>query len=130
MLELTNLKYYIKERLEQLSGLNVYDGVAKDNPTFPYIVFKLPSASNTMRMTRTDRILEIDFWNDSNDDSAILAASQIVRFGDGGSLYGLDNSFQNEAEGFYKCYWDFEGEIPDPEKEIYHFNQRYILQVG
>lgn len=127
---LTKLKYYIKQRLEEISGINVYEGNAPDNAVFPYLVFKFPSASNAFRVTRTDRIMEIDYWNDNNDDTSVLAASEIVRNGDGDQKIGLDFSRQNEAEGFYKCYWDWEGEIPDPDKEIYHFQQRYILQVG
>jgi predicted metal-binding protein len=126
-MELSDLKTYVKQRLEDLSNINVYDTKAPDNATFPYLVYKF-SACNYLVRERKDWILELDFWNDSNNDSEILQAAEYVKNGRE-SYSGMNISTQNESEGFYYCHIDFEGEIEDPEHDITRYNQIYILKV-
>jgi len=129
---LSELKLLVKARLVALSGITVYDGEADSEETFPYLCFHFPSASFQYR-NKDDRIMEIDYYNDSNDDTEILAAAEKVRNGttddEGETVYGLDKSFQDESEGFYKCNIEFEGEIKTQEKNTCRFNQRYLFEV-
>jgi hypothetical protein len=129
---LSELKIYVKDRLEALSGITVYDGEADDEETFPYLCFSFPSTSFQYR-NKDDRIMEIEYYNNTNDDTEILAAAEKVRNGtvdsEGDPVYGLDKSFQDESEGFYRCNIEFEGEIPTQEKNTYKFSQRYLLEV-
>ncbi|MGD9276508.1 MAG: hypothetical protein PVJ67_05025 [Candidatus Pacearchaeota archaeon] len=130
-MELIELKTYVKERLENLSNINVYDTKVPDEATFPYLVYKF-NACNYLVRERKDWILELNFWNDSYDDSEILQAAEYVKNGrtEGETEYiGLNISTQNESEGFYYCHIDFESEIEDPEPNITRYNQRYILKV-
>lgn len=130
-MEVLTLETYIAQRLTNLSGINVYNRVAPDTATFPYLVFKL-NACNYIVRHRKDWILELDFWNDSNDDSSIKQSAIYVKTGRtvGENIYiGLDNSTQSEAEGFYQCHIEFEGTIEDIENDISRYNQRYIIKL-
>lgn len=131
-MELVNLKPYIKSRLESLVNIDVYEENPYGVATFPYLVFKIPSGTPIID-NRIDRILEIDYWSNSFDNSAVLEAAGVVKKGkyvdDELTVIGFDGSFQYETEGFYRSYLDFEGEIPDTEQNIYRINQRYILLV-
>ena len=133
-MELGKLKEYMAIRLSALTNIGVYNGNVPITATFPYLVFKFPAANQVVR-NRSDKIMEIDYWDDTNDDTAILAASELVKNGkyaiDGITLLvpGLDYSRQSEAEGFYQCSLDFEGEIEDQESNVSRINQRYILKV-
>lgn len=131
-MDFSDLKAYIKSRLESLVDIDVYDGNPACVYPFPYLNFKIPSGTPIID-TRIDRILEIDFWDNSLDSSAIYAAAELVKKGIyvNGELtvIGFDGSWQCEVEGFYRSYLDFEGEIPDPEQNISRLNQRYILMV-
>jgi hypothetical protein len=134
MMTLERLKYYISVRLKSLTTIDVYDTKAKDGATFPYLTF-IFSDSNFITRRREDRTLEINFWNNTNDDSGILIASNLVKngkFNDEGDLLvpGLDYSYQNESEGFYRCFCEKDHEIPDPEINISRIYQRYTLNVG
>jgi len=130
--DLSELKYYISQRLVNLSGINVYDLNAPNNAEFPYLVYKFTSSSNTERK-RIDWILELDYWDNTNDDTDILLAVKKVKNGiyDGDELIvpGLDYSYQYETEGFYQCFEEFQGEIPQPESNISRMNQRFLLKV-
>jgi hypothetical protein len=131
-MELGKLKEYIKTRLSSLTDIGVYNGNVPETATFPYLVFKFPAANQIVR-NRSDKIMEIDYWDDSNDDTDILEAARLVKNGkySGTTLLvpGLDYSSQSETEGFYQCNLDFEGEIEDQESNISRINQRYILKV-
>jgi len=133
-MNLQQIKTLIKTRLDNLVSdfMEVYDGKAKNKATFPYLVFKFTSSSNPARK-QTERILEIDFWDNTNDDTNVLKAADIIRNGKyvNGILtvIGLDHSSENDTTGFYRCYWEFEAEIPDTETNISRINQRYILKV-
>lgn len=126
-MEIDRLKYYIAQRLNDLSPINMYDSKPLGN--MPYGVFKFYACNYTVRH-RKDWILEIDFWDDDIDDSTVLSAAIAVKNGDEDEdIIGLNNSTQSESEGFYYCTIDFEGEIPDTEQNISRYNQRYILKV-
>lgn len=131
-MELADLKDYIKSRLESLVDIDVYEENPYGIAPFPYLVFKITSGT-PQTGNRVDRILEIDYWSNSFDNSALLEAVGVVRNGkyvDGElSVIGFDGSWQCEVEGFYRSYLDFEGEIPDSEQNIYRVNQRYVLFV-
>lgn len=135
MMNIENLKYYISVRLKALTNIKVYDAKAESGATFPYLVFKL-TGSNFLERRRVDRYLEIDYWNNTNDDTEILAAAEAVKYGkfdvDGVTLLvpGLDYSFQNELDGFYSCYIEKDNEIEDPERNIIRWYQRYHLKIG
>ena len=128
--DLIDLKTYIQSRLENLVNIDVHDNEPSGLSPFPYLVFKLPSGTPEVG-NRIDRILEIDYWDNSLDKTNILEVAKIVKSGKyvNGTLTvtGFDYGWQCEAEGFYRSYLDFEGEIPDTDKNIYRINQRYIL---
>lgn len=130
-MEIDKLEYYIGERLKTLTDIQVYNKKVPDNKTFPYLVYKFYACNYAVRH-RKDWILEIDYWQDSNDDTDILEASITVKNGrtvDEVDYVGLNNSTQNETEGFYQCHIDFEGSIPDTEPNISRYNQRYIIKL-
>lgn len=126
-MEIDKLEYYIGERLKNLTDIQVYNKKTPDNKTFPYLVYKFYACNYTVRH-RKDWILEIDYWQDSNDDTDILETAINIKNGVG-EYVGLNNSTQNETEGFYQCTIDFEGNIPDTEPNISRYNQRFILKV-
>lgn len=127
-----DLKTYIKSRLESLVDIDVYEENQYGISPFPYLVFKIPSGNPVIDI-RIDRVLEIDYWDNSLDSSAVKEAAELVKKGvyvDGElTIPGFDYTYQCEAEGFYRSYLEFEGEIPDTEQNIYRINQRYILIV-
>lgn len=126
-MEIDRLKYYIAQRLNELSPINMYD--SKPLGDMPYGVFKFYTCNYAVRH-RKDWILEIDYWDDNTDDSTVLSAAIAVKNGDEEEeIIGLNNSTQDETEGFYQCTIEFEGEIPDTEQNISRYNQRYILKV-
>lgn len=132
-MEIDRLEYYIGQRLLNLTDITVYNRKAPDNPdetNFPYVVMNIESI-NYLVENRGDCILNLDFWNDSNDDSEIIQASKDIKNGRtvGENTYiGFKCSTQNESEGFYKSDIDFESPIIDQEPDISHYNQRYIIK--
>lgn len=130
-MEINKLEYYIGERLKTLTDITVFNRKASNTSIFPYLVYKLASCNYTVRH-RKDWILEVDYWQDSSDDTVILQEAINVKNGrtkDGIEYIGFNNSTQDEVEGFYQCTIDFEGSILDPEADISRYNQRYILKV-
>lgn len=133
-LEINRLRYYISQRLLNLTDINIYNMKAPDSPEeriFPYLIFRFYSCDYAVRH-RKDWILEIDYWNDSNDDSDIIEAAINVKNGrtvDEVEYIGLNNSTQNESEGFYYCNINFESSIPDTEPNMSRYNQRYLVKV-
>jgi len=126
-MNIDKLKYYIGQRLITLTDINVYNSKVPDDATFPYVVFTFDACSYNTRH-RKDWILTLDFWEDSNDETDILASAISIKDGTG-LIVGLNNSTQNEAEGFYQCTIDFEGELPSLEPDVSRYNQRYIIKV-
>lgn len=121
-MNLKSLKTYIKSRLQTASGLSVHSVNAPPNASCPYIVFKFNSLSTDVCPNRDDRVLEIEYWDDKMDDTDILNASELVR-------KSFDYSWQNETEGFFTMYLDWEGEIPDIDTNISRIGQRYIIKA-
>lgn len=118
-MELLKLKEYIYTRLNQCD-IPVYSLRVPLNGSYPCVIYLFPSSN--MTGMREDRILELNFWNNSNDDTLILEASEYLKT-------ALNYSWQSEVEGFYQCHLDFEGEIPDTESNITRIQQRYLLKV-
>jgi hypothetical protein len=131
-MEIDKLVEYMKARIENLTDLTVYNKKSPtSNKVYPNVVFRFSTNSYNVRH-RKDWILDIHYWNDSPDDDDIIQASIDIKNGRtvGETEYiGLNNSTQDENEGFYKCYIDFERDIPDPEPNISHYYQRYLVQV-
>jgi hypothetical protein len=119
---LKELKTIINTRLNDIVSIGVHDGKASNDASFPYLIFKFPSASYTVR-TREDRIMEIDYWDNTNDDSDILDASDAVK-------QALNYGWQSETQGFLRAFIEFEGEIPDPDTDISRIQQRFEIKVG
>lgn len=127
-MELIDLKKMIKERLEDLTSLNVYDTNVTVDKEFPYVTYNFQNApNNSISAFRTDRILELDFWDETNDDKALLDAAEAIK--NGNEEYdGFNWSRQNEIEGFYRCYIENDiHEIPEPDNNITHLRQTYLL---
>lgn len=121
--ELLKLKQYIYDRLKSLTTIQVYDGKIPSNAdeiSFPYVVFKIPSSA--FDDTSAIRICELDYWDNTNDDSEILQAAEDVKT-------GFNKYWETQIDGFYKSDIDFEGEIETENKNISGWNQRYILKV-
>jgi hypothetical protein len=119
---LKELKAIMYTRLSNIASIGIHDGKASKDASFPYLVFKFPSASYTIR-TREDRILEIDYWDNTNDDIDILAASDDVK-------QALSYGWQDETQGFFRSFIEFEGEIPDPDSDISRIQQRFEIRIG
>ena len=130
-MEIDRLQYYIAQRLLTLTDINVYNKVVPDEANYPYVVFKAITSSHNIRH-RKDWILELDYWEDSNDNTAILQAAINIKTGrtvDEVKYIGLDSSTQTEAEGFYYCNIDFEAELPSLEPNVSRYNQRFLIEV-
>lgn len=117
-----NLKKYVGARLDELTTLSIYSKNAPENASFPYVVFKFPSTS--FPYNKWDKkIVEIDFWDNKQDSSAILDASDLIKV-------GFDLYWQSEgSNGFYRSNIIFEGEIPDTNPNMSRIQQRYLLTV-
>lgn len=132
-MEIDKLEYYISQRLSNLTDIPVYNKkpIIDDDLTFPYLVFHISDCSYLFRH-RKDWILEINYWDDSNDDTTIIEESIKVKNGRtvGDTEYiGLNLSMQDETEGFYQCHIEKEMSIIDPEPDISRYYQKYILKV-
>jgi hypothetical protein len=118
---LSKLKEYVYARIQSLISIDVYNGIAPLEASFPYVTFNFTSSSYNYD-TRADWVLELDFWNDTNDDTVLLSESELVKT-------GFNYYWQSEIDGFYSSYLDFESEIPTNEKDMSRINQRYLLKV-
>ena len=130
-MEIDRLAYYISQRLVSLTDINVYNGKVPDKASYPYLVFKFIASSHNIRH-RKDWILELDYWEDSNNISKILTAAINVKNGrivEDTDYIGLNNSTQCETEGFYYCNIDFEAELPPLEPKMSRYNQRFLVKV-
>ncbi|OGS41370.1 MAG: hypothetical protein A3K77_06345 [Euryarchaeota archaeon RBG_13_31_8] len=115
------LKQYVGARLDELTTLSVYGKMPGEEKAFPYLVYKFPSSSYQWN-DRNDWIVEIDYWDNKQDSTTILAAAEAVKTGF--NLY-----WQSEITGFYRSDLIFAGEIPDTNPNISRFQQRYLLKV-
>lgn len=119
--ELDKLKVYIARRIRALTNIGVYSGYVPSGTTYPYLTIRFPSSS-IRYSKRIDRVLEIDYWDNTSNDTAILSASEAVK-------QGLDYMWGSEADGFFHCTLDFEGEFPPESASESHINQRYLVKV-
>jgi hypothetical protein len=116
-MELKTLKEHIYNLLLEVSGITVYSTKAPTNAIYPCCVYAFTGMIDKTDM-QDKRILEIDYWNDTGNDDAILDASNAVR----------------EALDFYwdssliRAFLDWESEIPDPERNITRISQRYLVK--
>ena len=115
------LKTHLYNRISSLTDLTVYNGSSPSLAIFPYVTFVITSSFEVVR-GRSDKILELDYWTDSNNDSILLDEAEKVK-------QGLNYMWQSENDGFLSSYLEFEAEIPNQEKNISHINQRYVLKV-
>lgn len=115
------LKQYANSRIDELISINLYSKLAPETATFPYVVTNLSSSSNEIR-NRTDWIIDVDFWDNTNNSSIIIAQSDLVKA-------GFNYYWQSETEGFYQSHIIFEGEIPTGTPNMSRIQQRYLLKV-
>lgn len=137
-MELINFKKYITIRLENLSGLPVYNGNAPLDAEYPFIIYYINATHpDTGRpLTKTYAPLQLEYWDNKNDDSNIINAACKVKSGqdvDGNDTgyIGLHGSFQSETEGFYKCYLDIDtDDILQNEDNTIMKSQKYDIHLG
>jgi hypothetical protein len=115
------LKQYANARIDELISIDLYSKLAPEDATFPYVVTNLSSSSNEIR-NRTDWIIDIDFWDNTNNSSIIIAQADLVKA-------GFNYYWQSETEGFYQSHIVFEGEIPTSIPNMSRIQQRYLLKV-
>lgn len=111
------LKKAVYARVDALLTQNVYSKQAPENASFPYAVIKFPSSSTDV-LWKQDWIIEIDFWDNSNDSTTVLSMSNTVK-------EGLNAYWASETNINYRTYLDFEGEFPTEIPEMSRINQRY-----
>lgn len=115
------LKQYANARIDELTSINVYSKKASEDAVFPYIVTMLTSSSNEIRL-RDDWIMELDFWDNTNDSTIIIAQADLVKA-------GFNYYWQSETEGFYQSHIIFDSEIPTGVQNLSRVQQRYLLKV-
>lgn len=118
------LKQYANARIDELISIVVYSKLAPEDPaalTFPHCITNFSSSSNEVR-NRSDWIMELDFWDNTNDSSAIIAAADLVKA-------GFDYYWQSESEGYYQSHIIFNAEIPTGVQNLSRIQQRYLLKV-
>jgi hypothetical protein len=126
MMTFAKFKQYIAARVDAVtSGILVYNTKPPINVTSPYIVITYPSSDNESEI-REDWIVEMNFWNksttDSIDSTSVLIAVEAVKT-------SFNCGWQSENDGFFRSYLDFAGEIPDPEPQVYRYQQRYQVKL-
>lgn len=121
MQDLSRLKELVYNALYNASGLSVYDMKIPVNTTFPFVVYKFLSSSNTVR-NRTDYILDIDYWTDQNNQDVLSSAMIAVK-------NNFNYKWQSENDIMFQSHIEFEAEIPCVEENLTHFNQRYNVKV-
>lgn len=112
---------YVMARIDDLVSITVCGDEGAEPETYPYCVVKFPSSDNEKRK-RTDWIVEIDFWNNSNAKSAIITAADALKA-------GFDYYWQSETEGFYTSHIIFYGGILTGKENLTRIQQRYLLKV-
>lgn len=116
-MELKTLKEHIYDLLLAESEITVYSVKAPINAVYPCCVYAFTSIIDKTDM-QDKRILEIDYWDDTGNDDAILNASDAVRV-------ALDYYW---SSNLIRAFLDWESEIPDPEPNIVRISQRYLIK--
>ena len=120
------LKQYVSQRIDTVVSIPVYSnrGDVRDTDT-DYLILKYPTYDGDNTLIKTQNILEIDYFSYSEFDTInsdiVLAAAALVKE----TLHG---GYQSEAEGCFKSYCQYDGEVPDDEAGSYHYYQRYIIE--
>lgn len=118
-MDFDKLKKAVYARINGLLTQSVYTKQAPENATYPYCVIKFPSSSSDLLWKQT-WIIELDFWDNTNDSSTITAMSNTVK--QGLNAYWTDGTSEGVA---FRTYLDFEGELPTDLPELSRINQRY-----
>jgi hypothetical protein len=116
-----NLQKYVIARIKELVTITVCQDEAGEFDNYPYVVVKFPSSDFKVRK-RGDYILEVDFWNNSNDKSTIITQSDALKA-------GFDYYWQSESGGYYTSFIIFESGIPGGKENMSRIQQRYILKA-
>lgn len=124
-MEYDALKIYVSQRLANLATIPVTNKKPITSP--PYIIYKFTACGYNVRH-RKDWILELDYWDNKDDDTDIIQQSIYIKNGREDYI-GLNNSMQNEDDGFYISTIEFESPIIEIESGISHYNQRFLLKV-
>jgi hypothetical protein len=117
---LLTLKDYIYERLVEASSVPVYDIEVPKNGTYPCLVYAFTGFINKSD-TQDKRILTIDYWDITGDNSTILEVSNTIRD-------AFDYSWQSENGIFFRIFLDWESEIPDQESYVKRIQQNYLVK--
>lgn len=118
MMTLLELKTLITQKLNSVVDIPVY---AKQAIGYPCVVYTLSGLDNIVR-NREEFILEVNFWNDSLDDTILLTAYEQVK-----SVF--DYAWGTGTTGFFQSHLIWSGEIPDIEVNICRLQQRYLVKV-
>lgn len=118
MMTLQELKTLITAKLNSVVSLPVYN---KQAIGYPCIVYNLSGLDNMVR-NREEFILEVNFWNDSLDDSELLTAYEQVK-----TVFNY--AWETGTTGFLQSHLIWSGEIPDIEPNVCRLQQRYQLKV-
>jgi hypothetical protein len=117
-MDFSELKKAVYNRINTLLTQNVYVKQAPENASYPYAVIKFPSSSKGV-LWKQDWIIEIDFWDDTNDSTTVMTMSNAVK-------EGFDAYWADETNINYRTYLDFEGEFPTDIPGMSRINQRYL----
>jgi hypothetical protein len=117
-MDFKELKKAVRNRIDSLLTQNVYTKQAPEKAIFPYAVIKFPSSSKDV-LWKQDWIIEIDFWDNTNDSSIVMEMSNNVK-------EGFDAYWADEKNINYRTYLEFEGEFPTEIPEMSRINQRYM----
>lgn len=115
---LQELKTLTYTKLKNAVNIPVY---SKNAINYPCIVYTLLGLDSNVK-NREEFILEIDFWNDSEDDSALLTAYEQIK-----SVFNY--AWETGTTGFLQSYLIWSGEIPEIETHVSRLQQRYQLKV-
>jgi len=125
MIAFGNLKKYIASRIDVVVLSDVFTNKSPANNFTNYIVITFPSSSFD-NIIQENWMVQIDFWKKSDVDNVDSTDIQL----DVENVKScLNNSYDTQIDGFYRCYIEFESEIPDPDPSVYHYQQRYQVKV-
>lgn len=128
MITMDKLKQYVGNRIHLASPtLKIHSNKPGDKTTYPYCVFKV--YNNSQNESICERYtLQLDFWdkasnNEENiDTTIILTHIEAVKI-------SFKDGYQTESDGAFKIELEFNSEVPDDMKGVYHHIQKYLLKV-
>lgn len=116
-MDLDKLKTNVFNRIDALLTQNVYTKQAPENASYPYAIITYPSSSNPL-LWKQDWMIEIDYYDNSNDSSTVVSMSNTVKS-------GMQGYYFSDSNISFRTYLDFEGEFPTEKPELSRINQRY-----